>query len=63
MVSLYGFVRVSELIHDVERSIKGRLVVFFPGTKNENNYRLLDARDGWNYLAVPVTLHGEGGSI
>ena len=60
VASLYGFVRVSELIHDVERSIRGRLVVFFPGTKNENNYRLLDARDGWNYLANGITLHSEG---
>ena len=57
IASLYGFLRVSELIRAVEPSIRGRLLVFFPGTKNENNYRLLDARDGWNYLAQPVTLH------
>lgn len=60
VASLYGFVRVSELIREVEQSIRGRLVVFFPGTKNENNYRLLDARDGWNYLAIGITLHGGG---
>jgi hypothetical protein len=60
VASLYGFVRVSELIRSVEQSIRSRLVVFFPGTKNENNYRLLDARDGWNYLANGVTLHGGG---
>jgi len=36
------------------------LLVFFPGTKNDNNYRLLDARDGWNYLAQGITLHDEG---
>ena len=58
--SLYGFVRISELVREVEQGIRGRLVVFFPGTKNENNYRLLDARDGWNYLAQGVTLHGVG---
>jgi hypothetical protein len=58
--SLYGFLRVSELIREVEQSIHGRLVVLFPGTKNENNYRLLDARDGWNYLANGITLHGGG---
>lgn len=57
IASLYGFLRVSELIRAVETSIRGRLLVFFPGTKNENNYRLLDARDGWNYLAQPITLH------
>ena len=60
VASLYGFLRVSELIREVELSIRGRLLVFFPGTKNENNYRLLDARDGWNYLAQGITLHGGG---
>lgn len=60
VASLFGFLRVSELIRQVEQSIRGRLVVFFPGTKNENNYRLLDARDGWNYLANGITLHGGG---
>ena len=55
--SLYGFLRVSELIQCVEPSIRGRLAVFFPGTKNDDNYRLLDARDGWSYLAQPITLH------
>jgi len=58
--SLYGFVRISEVIHDVEQSIRGRLLIFFPGTKTENNYRLLDARDGWNYLANGITHHGRG---
>lgn len=57
--SLYGFIRVSDLIGSVESQIQGRLVVFFPGTKNDSNYRLLDARDGWSYLAQPITLHGE----
>jgi hypothetical protein len=41
----------------VVKDIRGRLVVFFPGEYEDNNYRLLDARDGWNYLAVPITLH------
>ncbi len=55
--SLYGFMRVSDLVHSVEPAIQGRLAVFFPGIKNGNNYRLLDARDGWSYLAQPITLH------
>lgn len=55
--SLYGFVRVSDLVHSTEPAIRGRLAVFFPGIKNGNNYRLLDARDGWSYLAQPITLH------
>lgn len=62
VASLYGFLRVSELIREVEHSIRGRFVVLFPGSKNENNYRLLDARDGWNYLAQGITLHGGGGA-
>lgn len=58
---LFGFMRVSELIGEVEASIRGRLLVFFPGEYEDNNYRLLDARDGWNYLAVPITSYVGGG--
>ena len=61
--SLFGFASVSNLMKAVEGDIRGRLVVFFPGHIDRNNYRLMDARDGWNYLAVPISLHGEGGAI
>jgi hypothetical protein len=61
VASLYGFASVSEVIREVEPDVHGRLVVFFPGSKDGNNYRLLDARDGWNYLAHTITLHGLGG--
>ncbi len=54
---LYGFTRVSLVLKEVVKDVRGRLVVFFPGEYEDNNYRLLDARDGWNYLAVPITLH------
>jgi len=54
---LFGFTRVSVVLREVVKDIRGRLVVFFPGECEDNNYRLLDARDGWNYLAVPITLH------
>lgn len=57
VASLYGFLRVSNLIRKVEPDIRGRLLVFFPGTKDGTNYRLLNARDGWNYLAQAITLH------
>lgn len=60
--SLYGFTHVSEVLKHVERDIRGRLVVFFPGTLEQNNYRLLDARDGWNYMAVPISIHSAGGA-
>lgn len=53
--SLFGITSVSALIEAIAGSIRGRLLVFFPGQYEGNNYRLLDARDGWNYLAVPIT--------
>lgn len=55
VASLFGFVRVSEVLQEVEQEVRGRLLVFFPGQYEENNYRLLDARDGWNYMAIPIT--------
>ena len=61
IASLYGFVHVSELIRSLEPDIRGRLVLFFPGGKEGSNYRLLDARDGWNYLATSITAHQTGG--
>lgn len=57
VAGLYGFTKVSQVLKEVAEDIRGRLVVFFPGEFENNNYRLLDARDGWNYLAVPITLH------
>ena len=55
VASLFGFLRISEILPLVEGHIRGRLLVFFPGVYEQNNYRLLDARDGWNYHAVPIT--------
>ncbi|MFH1745474.1 MAG: DUF1788 domain-containing protein [Planctomycetota bacterium] len=52
---LFGLIKVSGLIQAAESSIRGRLLVFFPGEYENGNYRLLDARDGWNYHAVPIT--------
>ncbi len=60
--SLYGFAHVSDVLKRVERDVRGRLVVFFPGTLEQNNYRLLDARDGWNYMAVPISIYSAGGA-
>jgi hypothetical protein len=57
---LFGFTRVSLVLKEVVNDVRGRLVVFFPGEYEDNHYRLLDARDGWNYLAVPITLHNGG---
>lgn len=53
--ALFPFAKTSALVKEVEKDIRGRLLVFFPGTHENNVYRLLDARDGWNYMAVPIT--------
>lgn len=60
VASLFGFARMSQVLKLVEGDVRGRLVVFFPGQYEQNNYRLLDARDGWNYMAVPITIHSVG---
>jgi hypothetical protein len=62
VASLYGFAHISEIIRAIEPDIQGRLIVFFPGSKEGSNYRLLDARDGWNYLANGITAHSTGGA-
>ncbi len=56
--ALFPMARVSEIIDRVAPVIRGRLLVFFPGHLEGSNYRLLDARDGWNYLAVPIEAGG-----
>jgi len=53
--SLFGLLKVKAVVDKLAPMVKGRLVVFFPGTFENSNYRLLDGYDGWNYLAVPIT--------
>jgi hypothetical protein len=53
--SLFGFLKVKEVIDKLAPMVEGRLLVFFPGSFENNNYRLLDGYDGWNYLAVSIT--------
>ena len=53
--SLFGLTLASTLLEAIAPHIRGRLLVFFPGHRDGSNYRLLDARDGWNYLATPIT--------
>lgn len=57
--SLFGFVKVKDVVDRIAPKVKGRLMVFFPGSYEDNNYRLLDRYDGWNYLAVPITADKE----
>ena len=53
--SLFGFVRLSDVLNGCHADFDGRILVFFPGEFEANHYRLLDARDGWSYLARPIT--------
>lgn len=54
--SIFGFTRMSDVINGCSSNLKGRMLIFFPGEFEKNQYRLLDARDGWDYLARPITL-------
>ena len=54
LASLFGLARVAELIAKVDSGIPGRLLAFFSGQRDGSNWRLLNARDGWNYHAVPI---------
>lgn len=55
LATLFDFMRVSTLIERVEDSVRGRLLVLFPGEYAGNVYRFMDARDGFNYMAAPIT--------
>jgi len=54
VASLFGLTRAQKLVGAVASDIRGRLLVAFPGVHRDGIYRLLDARDGFNYLAVPI---------
>lgn len=53
--SLFGLLKVKDVVDRLAPLSRGRLVVFFPGSFENNNYKLLDGYDGWNYLAIPIT--------
>lgn len=57
--SLFGFLKVKDVVGNLAPAVKGRLLIFFPGSYENNNYRLLDGYDGWNYLALPITADKE----
>jgi len=56
VASLFGFTRLSDILNHIAGEVKGRLLVFFPGEFEKNQFRLLNARDGWSYLARPITI-------
>lgn len=53
--ALFGFARLSDVLNGAASAIRGRMLVFFPGEHQRSQYRFLDARDGWSYLARPIT--------
>jgi len=53
--SLFGLTFVSQIVEPAALAVPGKMLVFFPGHREGNDYCLLDARHGWNYLAVPIT--------
>ena len=55
--ALFPFMRASRLIESVDSHVRGRMLVLFPGRLEvaTNSYRLLDARDGFNYRALAIT--------
>ena len=55
LAALFDFMRVSSLIERVEDSVLGRLLIMFPGEYAGHVYRFMAARDGFNYMAVPIT--------
>lgn len=56
--SLLGFAHVSDVLKRVDADIRGRLLLFFPGTIDDNRFSLLDSHDGWNYMAVVISIAG-----
>ncbi|MEF1201216.1 DUF1788 domain-containing protein [Vibrio owensii] len=53
--ALFGFASVSGVVESLAERVTGRLVVFFPGEVQNNNYQLLDAKDGWGYHATTIS--------
>jgi hypothetical protein len=54
VASLFSLLKVKQVVAEFSPLVKGRLLLFFPGSYSNNNYRLLDSYDGWGYLAIPV---------
>jgi hypothetical protein len=58
--SIFGVASLSDVLARVDHAIKGRLAAFFPGRSRDGRYRLLDARDGWDYHAVAIQVESSG---
>lgn len=51
--SIFPFLRASSVIKAIDKGVNGRLLVLFPGLHDPDthSFRLLDARDGFDYRA------------
>jgi hypothetical protein len=54
LMELFDFIHVSSVIEKIDGSFPGVLAVFFPGEREQNTYKFVGARTGWDYLAVPI---------
>ena len=54
LMELFDFIHVSSVIEGLEGSFTGIIAVFFPGEREQNTYKFIGARSGWDYLAVPI---------
>jgi hypothetical protein len=54
-MEFFDFVHVSDVVESLDNDFPGIFLVFFPGEREGNTYRFLGARDGWDYLAIPIT--------
>jgi hypothetical protein len=55
LATLFDTIRISNLVENLEDHVRGRLLVFFPGEHHGNHYRFMNAREGFNYMARPIT--------
>ena len=46
LMDLYDFVHVSEVLESLDNHLQGIVVLFFPGEREGNTYRFLNARTG-----------------
>ncbi|MDB0068517.1 DUF1788 domain-containing protein [Akkermansiaceae bacterium] len=56
LLELYDFIHVSDILEELGKDVRGILLLFFPGERDNNSYKFIGARTGWNYLATPITL-------
>ena len=54
--ALFGHIKLSSILNAISKDIHGRLMILFPGEYSNNQYRLMDARAGWDYLARPIQI-------